>query len=990
MKRGLIIGLVLGLSGAAAGVLLVPGGLELAEMKFRDENVREALAAFEKRWAEGDHSREVAVRLSDLYLRISELDKAAAILEDYLAREAYDLEMRLRLAQIHVDSQRTQEAINVLMGISRADADAATLRKLAALQDFAGQARARARTLALLCETGEANFQEYVDAARQFAQEGAHERALTLLYNAAQRFPDAMTLTFVNFFIALSLDAGRTDLALAIGRHWWERARDGTAFENVLAQFLRVNAPLPALQFSRLIAPLAPGDARTQVAAAGLESIYGDSGLALQMLRALRDGKRLTLEGASLLIDLAMRRGLMDEAFSVAEEAPFPALPRWLKGGLAGQAQILSRADFAKTVLAQYPEGAAPEPALIGRLKLAAGDRNGALRMARASAALSSPDSAERLDLVQLYLDLNERAKALAALAPLRAMVATMPVDDLPPLIIAAARLDENALALAAAERFARVRPGSAANVMLARAYAVAGRGQEAIELLTGMDLTRDDVEEAWLAALRALGEREALQEHLYRRLLQSPLTAERRLSLLYALNDSGPPFLSGIEAVAAQIENELEGETSPAGRTIRLSLLGVIDPQRALPWLEAAALADPVRDGPSYVDALRKLNRRDALIGFVARVLPQMPDGPAADGFLYVLIELKAYEAALPGLEARARARGGDWDAAFLDALKATGNRERLIAYARDIAQAQGVSVERRRALAFILLEAGAREEAESIFYVLAEESGPLSQDAQQLLFLFGPRPSADRIAYLLRQAEGSSGPARAQWLMHVVNAGAPGDALRVARAMMGDAYDRGFAMVMTAALAARKDAAGFGPLTSLILAHEGDGKALLSMARDADAAVAQGDAYSLYRAAGEKGEAAGFEGAASAALAMARPREALAMLDAFARAGGKSYTADFLTGEALYAINRKRDARSHYERALAGAAAAPANAKPALRITALSLIRLGRIEEAKPAIERLLAAHPGERGIRAEIGGALIDAGALGLASQILEGQG
>ncbi|HRK71438.1 MAG TPA: hypothetical protein PLA85_07605, partial [Micropepsaceae bacterium] len=73
MKRGLVIGLVLGLSGAAAGVLLVPGGLELAEMKFRDENVREALAAFEQRWAEGNHSREVAVRLSDLYLRISEL-----------------------------------------------------------------------------------------------------------------------------------------------------------------------------------------------------------------------------------------------------------------------------------------------------------------------------------------------------------------------------------------------------------------------------------------------------------------------------------------------------------------------------------------------------------------------------------------------------------------------------------------------------------------------------------------------------------------------------------------------------------------------------------------------------------------------------------------------------------------------------------------------------------------------------------------------------
>lgn len=990
MKRGLVIGLVLGLAGAASGVLLVPGGLELAEMKFRDENVREALAAFEKRWAEGDHSREIAVRLSDLYLRISELDKAAAILEIFLAQEGYDLEMRLRLAQIHVDSQRPKEAIAVLLGIAGEDADAQTLRLLAALQNFTGDARARARTLAILCETGAASFDEHVAAARQFAQEGDHERALTLLYNAGRRYPEAITLTYVNFFIALSLDASRADLSLAMGRHWWERARDASAFENVLAQYLRVNAPLEALQFSRLIAPLAPGDARTQVAAAGLESLYGDSGLALQMLRSLRDAKRLPLEGAALLIDLAMRRGLMDEAFAVAEEAPFPALPRWVKGGLAGQAQLLSRADFASTALAQYGESDVSEPALVGRLMLAAGDRSGASRMARASAALSSPDAPERLDLVQLHLDLGERDKALRALAPLRDMVANMAVDDLPPLIIAAARLEQNALALEAAERFSQLRPGSAANVMLARAYAVSGRGQEALELLTGMDLTRDDVEEAYLAALRALGEREALQEHLYRRLLQSPLTAERRLSLLYALNDSGPPFLSGIDAVAAMLERELREETSPAGRSIRLSLLGVIDPERALPWLEAAALADPVRDGPSYVDVLRKLNRRDALIAYGTRVLPQMPDGPAADGILYVLIELKAWDAALPGLEARARARGGDWDAAFLDALKATGNRDRLIAYARDIAQAPGVTAERRRALAFILLEAGAREEAEAIFFVLAEESGPLSPDAQQLLFLFGPRPSADRIAYLMRQAEGASGPARAQWLMHVVNAGAPADALRAARAMMGDAYDRDFALVISAALAAQKDAGGFAPLAQLALAHERDSKALLAMARDAEAASALGDAFALFRAAGEQGDAAGFEGAASAAMAMARPRDALAMLEAFARAGGKSYTADFLTAEALHALNRKRDARSHFERALAGAAAAPASAKPALRITALCLIRLGRIDEARPAIDRLLAAHPGERGIRAEIGGALIDAGALGLASQILEGQG
>ncbi len=991
MKRGAIIGVLLGLSGVAAGVLLVPGGLELAEMQFRDENHREALAAFERRWESGDHSREVAVRLSDLYLRLSALDKASGILETFLADNGYDLEMRLRLAQIFVDSQRIKEAIATLMGIAREDADADILRRLAGLQNFAGMSAARGETLALLCETGAATFDEHVEAARQLAQTGAHKRALTILYNAATRFPDALTLPFVQFFMALSADAGRIDLGLALGRFWWERHRDGAAFEIVLLQLVRLGQIDAALAFSRAIAPLAPSDARTQVAAAGFEALFGDSGLAMQMLRTLRDTKRLSLEGAVLLIDLAMRRGLMDEAFAVAEEASFPVLPRWLKGGLASLAQSASRSDFARAVLAQYPDGGGVgEPALQGRLLLAAGDRTGAGRKAQESARLDDPEPAERLDLVQLYTDLGERDKATRALAPLKDLVATMAADELPPLIVAAARLDKTELALMAAERFAQLRPGSAANVLLARAYAVAGHGQKALDLLVGMDLTRDDVEEAYIAALRALDERAALQEHLYRRLLQSPLTEERRLSLLYALNDSGPPFTRGISDVAARIEGELRDELSPAGRSIRLSLLGVIDPSRALPWLEAAAREDPLRDGPAYVDALRKLNRQEALVAYIASVLPNLPDGPVADGFLYVLIELKAYAAALPGLEVRARARGGDWDSAFLDALKQTGNHDRLIAYARDMAQSPGVTAERQRNLAFILLEAGAREDAEAIFIVLAEASGPLSPDAQQLLFLFGPRPSADRIAYLLRQAEGASGPARAQWLRHVVNAGAPGDALRIARTMMGENYDRDFAMVMMSAMAALKDRSLMAALTRLILAHETDGKALLAMARDAEATPAPAEAFALFSAAGEKGEVAAYEGAAAAAIVLARPRDALAMLDAFARAGGKSFTADYLSAESLYALNRKADARAWYERALVGAKAAPATSKPALRIIALCLIRLGNISEARSAIDKVLAAHPGDRGIRAEIGSALIDAGALDLAAQILEGQG
>jgi hypothetical protein len=106
-----------------------------------------------------------------------------------------------------------------------ADGQARSLRRLAEIADLAGEPGIRANALQRLVRAGHGGLDDHIAAARALAAAGAQNDALTILYNAEQRFPDALDEAFLSFYARLAQDAGRPDIALPLAQRLWARTK---------------------------------------------------------------------------------------------------------------------------------------------------------------------------------------------------------------------------------------------------------------------------------------------------------------------------------------------------------------------------------------------------------------------------------------------------------------------------------------------------------------------------------------------------------------------------------------------------------------------------------------------------------------------------------------------------------------------------------------------------------------------------------------------
>ncbi|ABK45467.1 hypothetical protein Mmc1_2976 [Magnetococcus marinus MC-1] len=88
----------------------------------------------------------------------------------------------------------------------------------------------------------------------------------------------------------------------------------------------------------------------------------------------------------------------------------------------------------------------------------------------------------------------------------------------------------------------------------------------------------------------------------------------------------------------------------------------------------------------------------------------------------------------------------------------------------------------EDRKALAFMALEVGNREEAVQTFMQLSAKEGPNSPTMASLRYIWGPRPKQAYIEWMAEQASHGDQKALPGWLTHLVESGAAAYALRLA----------------------------------------------------------------------------------------------------------------------------------------------------------------------------------------------------------------
>lgn len=377
-------------------------------------------------------------------------------------------------------------------------------------------------------------------------------------------------------------------------------------------------------------------------------------------------------------------------------------------------------------------------------------------------------------------------------------------------------------------------------------------------------------------------------------------------------------------------------------------------------------------------------------LLGHILREL-ESPNLPQArrEELVYSLLNLKAYAAVLPYLRTLANFVGGDWADTYEDSLKKLGRKEEMVKFWVNRVKQPDLSAERRRGLAYQLLEANRKSIAVAVFQELAQSASAGSEDVKELLYLWGPRPGPGALKWIASRCEASTGAERAAWLKHLILSGGAKEAIRIVQktGFSGETGDKVFYAYLKA-LEELRDGPAFAAAVRGRVKTENDPDRLSRYGKLA----ADLEQYEVAQVAYEK-------------LLTLRPKDVeslrtLGLIASYANHQKKArvyferylskkdgdWQVNYYFAEANFLEHRKSDAQKYYERALKKIDGGPRATFPQLMARANILHRLSKDEEAISAYEKLMEQHPGNKEIRVKFVSALMDLGQYNRAEKLL----
>jgi hypothetical protein len=771
----------------------------------------------------------------------------------------------------------------------------------------------------------------------------------------------------------LLLDAGSGERAVEELRTWLGGAPDPEAvagFANLL-----LDRGEPGLAW-KLLSPLTgrAGDHEELLQAViATERSLGRDEQAWDRLFRLRAANHLPEGLLESYLDLAAARQAVGEIAAALDAARIARLPEWLVVSLADTAFNTGRQDLLDRLLASRDrEWTAARPLLGAELALKRGDPEGARRLADDAGKRDLPDK-DRLALASLYQRLSDPA------AVLRQMEQVNPAS-----LAAGDRLYLANLYLAGGQPS---RGLARLGVRHDAAWALLAVTEEdsgpALDWIEANDAGNELLTACYWAAADhgRLAARWRLAALLKRR--EAPGSAGIYSATLLAAAESGLEVGSELESYATA---RLGETATPEGEREALvhALLRAGRPRAALG--EAERLAR-LRGGNwffAYVDAARASGETRRLGAFLEKELERRDlSEPQRDERLYVLLDTTSLDRALPWLR-RSAGRGPDWTSAYESALEALGNEEELRAAWRRRSTDSRMTAESRRSAAFALLNASEKASAETAFRRLADETGEFGPDAQQLLYLWGPRPPEESIAWLEKRARSAAPAKAAVWMEALLHAGAAGKAAAAGSVLPSPKPEVYFRALQRAgdraalAVAIDKEASSVDDVTRLRL--------LAAIALEESLSdTAERTFLRLLRQSPGDVEALGW--LARHSYASQRYNSARYYLERWRARHEGDAELHLLYGQLLEMEDRKQEAAGEYGK---GIAAAGGRSDPAGRLAAAQLrYRAEGLAASRPLFEALAAERPDDAALAADWIAVLIEAGQTAEAEKLLDAQ-
>lgn len=989
MRANILVVLLVLIAGIGASLLLIPRGGELALQKFRDRDYESARAVYEERYAAGDRGGATVMPLTRLSLAQGDVERAIALTEEFVAVEPTSIEARELLNRLYQDAQRPGDYLENLTVLAELRHSADLYRELAYAAGFRNRMALKAEALARYCALAPEDVEAQQELAALLAARGDHAGAVDRLLHADDRARGNIGADSRELLMSLLIDLGRAEDAFDRARRWLGEQPTVADMIGLASQLAAASRPDLGL---RLIEPQVTG--RTPVLA--LELTYID----LLIAADRREEARTRLSALSgrvedsqfgRLLALEMNAGQAQEALRTAKGRDLRLAPDWVLAGLAETALRDGDRPFLDRLHRELGEGVlADYPVLAANIALGRGDADAAARWAERGLAGSALPLGDRLAAIRILDRAGRRAAAAAAfdrLAPFDAV----PDDQLEELAALFIDLDRAPAGLDWFAAHRQAKPSPAAEQGWARLAAKAG----------------DPVAVAdWLAT------RPVLPAALLQDIAGS--AAERAVA---------DPRAAPLALAAAQRAFALD--PSPRSRlAVAIALTATGKPAEALPLLAPLLDRGGAEVEAAYIAALDGAGRSEELARHLTAKLAKGGLSDAEEqGIAYLLLDHKAYRAALPLLRARAERFGGDWLAVYADAaakadalpdlaallqrqaaaaplaeaedslyrgtLETLGRKAELRRYLLARATDDRLPVERRREPAFALLALGDKTGATRALQRLAAMQGPQSEDFRQLAYLWGPRPPAAALDWLEARAKAADGPAaQAAWYDRLAELGG---AARVTASLATPAGPPAQPALQAPYIEA--------------LASAGKGRELAAAVRAALREDATPDRLRRYaRLAEQTGQRAAAAEAWTALLAR-KPEDADALrqlgmlafdgnrladaerlLRRYTARGPDDHEAHYFLGETLTALKRPAAALPFYRIALAQLRARGGRDDAAVLTEANLLNRLGKVDEAAALFDSLRKRHPGDRQLTADYASMLIENGRLPEARRVL----
>jgi hypothetical protein len=446
-------------------------------------------------------------------------------------------------------------------------------------------------------------------------------------------------------------------------------------------------------------------------------------------------------------------------------------------------------------------------------------------------------------------------------------------------------------------------------------------------------------------------------------------------------LNDFSTLDVSAPKTAVDALVDDLDDDgVTGAPRFARIEVLGKTAPDLALPYARTAAAGDPGHAAYLLLALLKQMKRSDEAITFISDVMPKV-DEKTRQTLMFDWIALGVTKPALPYLKALAAGPDRQWFFACNEALQKLGERNERIAFLSAYAQRTDIDGKFRGELASELLETGAKAQAIDLFKSVAAIEPPRSPAVEQLLFLWGPRPPADAVAWMTERARTAPIADQTGWLDRLVETGGATDAARLASGWYAQG-NRQVATSLAAAFASLKSRFEMRTLaTSELQAGNIIPANAARLAESAEALDLPHEASALFELAAA-GESKWIAAAGRNAWYGGEQTRARRLLEKAAARPKPDEGTLFLFAEAVSAARDTARAGELYQRALD--AASKSRNPGAKRIEMLSLVRLHRTDDA----ERLVAEN-GSAELQQDYASALLDGGNVPRASRVLAAQ-